>query len=186
MARAIIGSRGPSRALLDDDCGARKSCGAPKPADAAPGAPGGDLGILPVLRVIYRHRTGYDPDEGTPVFGWKTVIEGRAFVFEERKEWDAAAGVTMVKARMTIGNTEHVEVPETAVVKEPATGLIWDIEQTTAFPDRLEILASRVWREAVSAADVEPPLIEDDSPIIIDGGDASTEDYDEDLDGGGA
>lgn len=153
MARAIIGtgSNGYGSApkiRLDDDCGAKGACGCGTgPGDGTGGGDDSVIGVLPVLQIVLRQRVGYT-DDGVPMFDWVPLSEGPAFAYEERTEWDAEAGATVIKAKMVIPNVRNIDmVPETAMVRERSSDTVWEITATAVFPDRIAVEAYRVWRE---------------------------------------
>lgn len=167
MARAIIGTgRGfgsVPKIKLDGDCGSHKkqACSS---SSGSGGSGDGELGAFPVLQVVLRQRVGYD-DDGVPQFDWAALDEGSAFVYEERTEWDAEAGVTVVKAHIVLPNLSGMKmVPETAVVREKSTGVLWEIKASKVTPDRIELQGYRVWYETISAVDSEEDW------LVLDGG----------------
>jgi hypothetical protein len=96
--------------LQDDSCG----CPPPAPGVQSPVVePVNDP--YPTLTVRLRARVGFD-GEGTPIFDWKTLVEGPAVVWAERSEFDDEAGFTEEVASAVIGYAGQTEVPETASV----------------------------------------------------------------------
>lgn len=71
--------------------------------------------VNPTVTVKARVRTGYDED-GTPTFEWTTILQAEAIVWVARKEFDTAAGFTMVKASVVVPWDGTAEVSETALV----------------------------------------------------------------------
>ena len=65
--------------------------------------------VNPVLTVALRTRTGFD-DDGVPQFAWNDLVTGIAILWQGREEFDAEAGLTLVKATATMlfGGTEQV------------------------------------------------------------------------------
>lgn len=155
MSRAIIGTGtgygSAPKVRLDDDCGARTPCS--PCAGGAPG-PGEDDGLsaFPVLQVLLRKRIGYD-DDGVAMFDWITMLEGRAFVYEQRKEVDAEAGATLIHMRAILPNRQRLDhLPETSVVQEVGSDVRWEIDTSAVLPDRVEVTGHRVWREVPGPA----------------------------------
>lgn len=182
MARALIGKSTGPKVQLDDDCGATTYCdGVAVASDGTSPVISGNsiVGYLPTLALVQRVRSAIDED-GIPVFDWAELQSGKAIMYEKRDEWDAEVGATVVRARMMLSNTEDVTmVPETAVVLEDTDPVVaWNVQSSTVFPDRIELEAQRIWREASGEQD---EVIE-----VFDGGDAFTEEWDVYFDSGGA
>lgn len=98
------------KVALDEDPCAGGGSGGTVVGDT-PGAPS----PFPTLTVRLRTRVGYDGD-GTPLFDWTTIASGASIMWQERKEFDAEAGLTVVKAKTTMLYDGEVEIPETVSV----------------------------------------------------------------------
>ena len=136
-------------ALDDDGCTPCGQTGAVVPGgipvDPAPDPEVPQSELFPVLTVRLRTRTGYD-DDGVPEFDWTTRVETRAIFWQQREEFDAEAGFTLVKATATILYEGEQKVPETAGVWTDDTddGTQWRVVASRMAPGRLEFDLERI------------------------------------------
>lgn len=142
-------------ALRDDGCG----CGIPevtvtvvldddRPCDLPPtGIDPTDPPVDPptgmrFFTIMLRQRTGWSED-GTPMLGWVALTRGISLLFEERSEFDAMAGQTVVNATLKIAYRGTHVVKETcmAVRDDDVRYRVVGVDQ---YADRLELDMRRI------------------------------------------
>ena len=145
-------------AVLDDD----RPCDTPAPnvllgvvtpgpdgklPDAGPGdqAPEG----MWTFTLRQRRRTGYTED-GTPKLQWVDFLRAPALLFEERDEFDAQSGQTLVQAQLKLPYRGPEVVRET-IVAVRSDGVTYRVVSVDQLPDRLELDMRRIDQALVDA-----------------------------------
>lgn len=140
-------------ALRDDGCGClpppgRVVAGLDDDCPCTVAGSGGEIPVDPppdgmwAFEILLRERTGYDED-GTPQYDWVPLTRAAALLFEEREEYDAEAGLTLVKALLKIRYTGPRVVTETAMAVRD-DGVKYRVVRVDQFPDRLEFQMRRI------------------------------------------
>jgi hypothetical protein len=106
-------------------------------------APTTETDVRHALTVRLRTRTGYD-DEGVPEFEWTVLIDAaEAALYEERDEFDADAGLTLVKATAVLLYDGPVQIPESASVTRD-DGVKYRVLAVRQVPGRVEFDMQRI------------------------------------------
>lgn len=106
---------------------------------------GGDASVTGqyTFTVRQRSRTGYD-ESGNPTYSWADVATAATgILYEERTEFDAVAGLTLVKARLVMLYDGPVSIHETATVTR-SDGTRYVVTGSKMLPGQAELLMERV------------------------------------------
>lgn len=141
-----------ARVLLDEDRGGPGCCA---PTDGPDEAPGVDTPPWQ-LRLRQRYRTGFDPEDGVPLYGWADVWEGPAWVTSSnrglalnhgRQETSDAGGQTFETVTALLTGVPKLDVTETAVAWDP-DGNRWEITGVEPGPGGTSLRMERVVDDA--------------------------------------
>lgn len=100
--------------------------------------------VLPRLSVRDRETLGYD-EGGNPTWTWvDRVTDVPAVKWTQRTEVDERAGMTLLRARVTLAYPSTLPpVRETASVRT-SDGEVWSVTNIERYPDRLTMLMERI------------------------------------------
>lgn len=138
-----------ARVQLRCDCG-DVSHGATIALDEDILAPGGeawpeDVHIGSVLTIWRRVRTGYD-DNGAPVFSWEALAPANAVDYQQRKEVDPVAGITLVVADATI-TYDGPDIPHETMAIRDQDGRLWRVRSASVGAGVMRVTMVRLDQE---------------------------------------